>query len=84
MRMQRNSSDGSRKGKTLPEYKPGFLRRDVGDESGNLEELSDLDILDLCINEKTDRYIPVQESAYFAPMLDRCVFGMTLLNVANM
>lgn len=48
--------------------------------NGGLERMSGLDMLVNSVNENTAKYIPVPESTFFVPVLESCVFGMSLLN----
>lgn len=79
-----SSSKLQRKGKTIPESKPiKPLNNQTSTEGGELDVMSSLDIMEMCINEKTSKFTPIPQSVFFAPILDRCIFGITLLNAAT-
>ncbi|ODN06005.1 hypothetical protein Ocin01_00668 [Orchesella cincta] len=47
------------------------------------KELSDFDIIEMCIKDTMTKYRILEDSVFFTPVLERCVFGMTLLNAAG-
>ncbi|CAL8106686.1 unnamed protein product [Orchesella dallaii] len=69
------------KGKTVPAYTIGAPTPKV--DKVEDEGLSDFDIIEMCIKAKIAKYRVSEDSVFFTPVLDRCVFGMTLLNVAD-
>lgn len=64
------------------------MTSDPGDHTSripplNEHKLDELEKMEVCIKEQEELYCPVENSVFFVPVLDRCIFGMTLLNVTS-